>query len=296
VSDSFLHKLFGRAGKATPSVEEARTDLDRLAAERPELQPIVAWLGDMLAELAPPEIPPMGLTLDPAVARARLGEGIPLLRGETLNLDPREFHRRWRRACEALEICQPDPAVATLASALQETGLKPGAMVEAVLAGRPESVMQLAEEHGLDPGLTSTVLRFTLFPTVTALANSLAPLREGAAWEEGYCPTCGSWPLLGEFRGLDQSRFLRCGLCASAWEVPRLWCPFCGNRNHERLGFFHQEGEEASYRVANCEECRGYVKMATVLSALPPLHLLVVDAVTLHLDFEAAQRGFTNPP
>jgi hypothetical protein len=32
--------------------------------------------------------------------------------------------------------------------------------------------------------------------------------------------------------------------------------------------------------------------MVTTLSALPPLHLLLADALTLHLDLAAAERGY----
>ena len=60
-----------------------------------------------------------------------------------------------------------------------------------------------------DAGLAATVLRFTLFPALVSLNQSVAPLRAGAAWGRGYCPTCGAWPLLGEFRGLEQDRWLR---------------------------------------------------------------------------------------
>jgi FdhE protein len=191
---------------------------------------------------------------------------------------------------------QPEGVAAALAEAVGEGKLDLGEMSEAVFAGRPEAVVAMAEARGLDAGLTVTVLRYTLFPLLTAVQVQLATLREGRAWEQGYCPTCGSWPLLGEFRGLDQSRFLRCGLCAAGWEVPRQWCPFCGNRDHERLGFLHGEGEETKCRAAVCSACRGYVKMLSTLSALPPLHLLIADAATLHLDLAAAERGFTNNP
>jgi formate dehydrogenase maturation protein FdhE len=75
-----------------------------------------------------------------------------------------------------------------------------------------------------------------------------------------------------------------------------LWCPYCGNRNHEQLEFLHAEGEESRYRAAVCAGCRGYVKMVTTLSALPALHLPIADLVTLHLDLAAAQRGYTNQP
>ena len=49
---------------------------------------------------------------------------------------------------------------------------------------------------GTDPGLFGTLLRFTLFAGLTAIEAEAAALRAGAAWDRGYCPTCGQAPLL----------------------------------------------------------------------------------------------------
>jgi len=268
-------------------------ELDRLAAARPELLPVVRWLSEILPDLSPCHL----VTLSPChpqQARAKLESGVPLLRGEPVTFDVTAFRQRWQRACGTLATQPDDSAAAALDEAVQNGRLDPVQMINAVIAGRPEEVRQRATDLGLDPGLAATLLRYTLWPFFTALNAALEPLRSGVTWDRGYCPTCGSWPLLGEFRGLEQLRFLRCGLCASSWEAPRLWCPFCGNRDHEQLGFLHSEGEDAKYRASVCDECRGYVKMVSTLSALPPLHLLVADAATLHLDLAAAELGYTN--
>jgi FdhE protein len=294
VALNFLGKWFGARG-ASPAVEEVGAELDRLAAERPTFAGPVLWLRRMLPDLAP--LSDVSLpVLEAAQARARLAAGVPLLRGERLTLDGKALRQRWQRACTALEEIQPEAATVDLAVAVKSGRLDLVALVEAVVAGRPEEARGQAEALGLDAGLASTLLRFAVFPHFTALAAKLAPLRQGAAWERGYCPTCGSWPLLGEFRGLDQSRFLRCGLCADGWEAARLWCPYCEDGDHDRLSFFHVEGEERKWRAAVCDGCRGYVKMIATLSALPPLALLVADAATLHLDLAAAERGCTNAP
>jgi FdhE protein len=227
-------------------------------------------------------------------ARAKLKQGIPLLRGEPLAVDAKVFRQRWQCACDALQAQQADGAARALADALQHGRLKIVTMVQGVLMGRPEVIWHQIEELGLDPSLASTLLRFSLYPVFTAIESAVCSWRAGVLWERGYCPTCGSWPLLGEFRGLEQTRFLRCGLCASGWEVPRLWCPFCGNRDHEQLGLLHSEGEETRFRASTCDSCRGYVKMISTLFALEPLSLLVVDVATLHLDLAAAERGYTN--
>jgi FdhE protein len=294
MADSILRKWFGGSPAAEPAVAEARAELDRLAAAQPVFLPVFRWLHDILPDLvtAPGFLPTLSLESDRA--QAKLASGIPLLRGEGLAVDLKTFRRRWQRICDALEAQQADGAPAALAEAVRSGQLDPAEMVAAVVGGRPEVIRERAEERGLEPSLTTTLLRFTLFPLFTATEAALGSLRAGTAWEQGYCPTCGSWPLLGEFRGLEQTRFLRCGLCAAGWEVPRLWCPFCGNRDHDQLGFLHSEGEEAKCRASVCGGCRGYVKMISTLSALPPLALLVADAATLPLDLATAERGYTN--
>jgi FdhE protein len=294
MAGSFLGRWFGRDRPVAPAVEEARAELDHLAAERPALSPTLRWLREMLPQLAPMSEVPPAPALSADRARAKLQAGTPLLRGEQLAVDVVSLRHRWQRACAILEAQQPDATAGALAEAVRRGRLDMTTMVGAVLAGRPEEVRERAEESGLDPSLTTTLLRFTLFPLLAALGETLAPLRRGPIWERGYCPNCGSWPLLGEFRGLDQSRFLRCGLCAAGWEVPRLWCPFCGSRHHDGLGFLHAEGEESRYRAALCDGCRGYVKMVSTLSELPPVFMLVADAATLHLDLAASRRGYTN--
>jgi FdhE protein len=295
VAEGFLGRWFGKRA-APPSVEEARAELDRVTASRPSLLPVLRWLRESLPDLEPATTGPGELALSGQEARAILAGGEPLLRGRRIEVGAKAFAQRWARLCAALEAQQPDGAAAALAGAVRRDELAPAGMIEAVLAGRPEAVRERAEALGLDAGLATTVLRFALFPVFAGLEAALAPLREGASWERGHCPTCGSWPLLAELRGLDQSRFLRCGLCTAGWEVPRLWCPYCGSREHDRLGLLHAAGEEAKYRAATCDACRGYVKTLSTLSALPPLMLLVEDAATMHLDLAAAERGYTSPP
>jgi len=292
MAESFLRKWFGGLRKAAPTVEEARTELDRLAEERPAFRAPVLWLRELLPDLVPLTDVNL-LELSQERARTKLAAGVPLLRDEKVSVDAKAFRRRWCRACDALETLQPDGAAAALAAAMTKGRLDPAALVEAITAGNAAYVRERAAELGLHPDLAATLTRYTLFPHFTALNTALAPLHETFAWSRGACPTCNSRPLLGEFRGLDQSRYLRCGLCAASWDAARQWCPLCDNRDHERLSFLHREGEEARWpKAALCEACRGYVKMLATLALLPPLSLLVADAATLHLDLAAAERGF----
>jgi FdhE protein len=253
-------------------------------------------LGEVLSSLFidpgenhPPRIPT-------ETAAARMADGIPLLRGETLNLDMAAFRRRWQIVCTAVQRCQNPDAGNALARAINDGELEPDFLVASVLAGKPEEIHRRADTLGLDAGLTTAVLGLVLFPALVNIGAGLAPLCNDSQWMHGYCRICGSWPLLGEYRGLEQKRFLRCGLCAAEWEFPRLLCVFCAERDHRQLGYFSVEGEESRYRATTCETCRGYVKMTATLAPLSPPSLLVADVATVHLDLAAADRGYTSPP
>lgn len=281
-----------RRGGAAPSheVQEALAELARLAAGRPAFREPAELLAAVLPLLFEPPSPPPQVTLTSEAGMARLAAGVPLLRDERLPLDAGVLRERWLRLCAALGSDRARAA----ADAVRQGRLEPAVLAGRVLGGQPTAGLQEADALGLDAGLAATVLRWTLFPLLAPLALALAPLHASARWERGYCPVCGSWPLLGELRGLEQVRFLRCGLCTTGWPLDRLVCPYCGNRDHRQLGYLHVEGEEAQYRAAHCDACRGYVKLVATLAALPGPQLLVADLATMHLDLAAAEQAYVS--
>src|SRR5262245_39828180 len=72
MADSFLRRWFGSPRAAEPAAVEAQAELERLAAARPALQPVVRWLIDMLPELTPHRASSPSLSLEPKQARDRL--------------------------------------------------------------------------------------------------------------------------------------------------------------------------------------------------------------------------------
>lgn len=281
-------RWFGKGAALPQEVVEAQSELTKLAAQKPSLAtPCDVLQRTLEALFAEPiaEKPP-NLSLD--AAHEKLAVGLPLLRGLPLVLGGNALRRRWLAVCKA--VAPQNSNAKGIADAIASIEVE--SLLAEVLAGRPESVHARAEILGLDTALTATVLRLSVFPVLATFAAALEQIRERFTWEQGCCPTCGSWPLLAELRGLDQNRFLRCGMCSSSWPFPRLRCPFCGTGDHRHLGYFHIEGEEARYRAATCDACHGYVKTAFTLSALSPSRLLVTDLATLNLDLAAADRGF----
>src|SRR3989442_13228665 len=84
-----------------------------------------------------------------------------------------------------------------------------------------------------DPSTLRVVAQVAAVPLLRACARTIgSEVPAGGAWWEGYCPVCGAWPTLAEFRGLERKRWLRCGRCGIGWEVPWLRCPFCAETSH----------------------------------------------------------------
>jgi FdhE protein len=274
-------------------VQEALGELQQLTKERPALVSSAALLSELLPLLYAKAIIEIAPELTSAQVHGKLGAGTPLLRGETLRIDGDSLRRRWRHVCAAVDRHQGGRLAGQLDAAVGANRLDPDQWIGDVLEGRPEAIYTRAQALALDANLAATILRLTMFPVLEAIQTALAPLRVAASWQRGFCPTCGGEPLLGEYRGLEQIRFLRCGLCAGEWELPRLQCPFCGTRDHHDLGYFHLEGEDARHRAAACARCRRYVKIVATLGPLSGPRLLVADVATLHLDLAAAQQGYT---
>jgi len=294
VAGNFIRKWLGRKPALPPEVEEAQAELARLSQQMPILAELAAQLSDcLLAMYAEPQrvVVPQ---LTQETAAEKLGAGLPLLRGVILDIDWPAVNRRLQDMIGALAPRRADAAPG-LAEAVRSGQLDIAELTSFVLAGQPQSVHERAEELGLDVPLTASILSLTLFPILVPIRAGLEPLLSASSWTQGYCPVCGSFPKLGEFRGLEQTRFLRCGLCAAQWQFPRLRCPCCGNRDHRQLGYLHVEGEEGKCRAGTCAECRQYIKMVSTLMPLTPLQLLVTDVATVHLDLLAADRGFSPP-
>jgi FdhE protein len=288
-------KLFRRTQPFRPDLADALDHLDQLSQGDPSLRDAAALQSAILRTIY--RSPPQAGVIDLAADRARdkLHRGVPLLRGEYVPLDNTAIQSLILDLCHVVRQSEARAGTANaIATAVEQGRLDVAALVAAVLDAQVSAIHEQAAALQIDGELLCSLLRFSLFPALEQVAAQIAPLRMLAPWQPGYCPTCGSWPLLGEYRGLDQGRFLRCGLCATEWPVDRLLCPFCGCRDHQALGYLHIEGDQQK-RATTCEQCRCYNKTLATLTAIPPIELAVDDLATLHLDIIALERGYRAP-
>ena len=285
---TFLKRLLGAKPDMPSSVVEACAELDRLGQEQPLLKGHARALYAAVLLFTRPVREP-AWTLPAERITEKWTAGVPLLRGEKPSLDEEAFGQRWLALCDVID------AADGLAHAIRTRMLLPADMTAWILSGQIDDFHGHVQAKGFDATLAASILRWTLFPWLVHLQTNLASSSPTTPWPHGYCPICGSWPALGEFRGLEQVRFLRCGLCAASWEFPRLRCPFCGVNDHRQLGYLHREGEESKGRIATCDACHGYMKIVNTLTPLKPEQLLVMELATLPLDLVAGDRGYSVP-
>ncbi|MGA2400940.1 MAG: formate dehydrogenase accessory protein FdhE [Syntrophobacteraceae bacterium] len=83
--------------------------------------------------------------------------------------------------------------------------------------------------------------------------------------------------------------------CATRWDLHRLQCPYCENRDHESLGYIGIE-EEPRNRVVYCNICRFYFKQIDMRELAYAPYLPLEEWTTLHLDLLALKAGWGQPP
>ena len=207
-----------------------------------------------------------------------LRAGAPLLEGATIEVAEKDA-RRFAASILGAKAARRLDLLALLSAAASQDA---GQIATTARAARvePEGIEALA-------GLAAS-------PMLRAAARALAAKRP-SSWPHGHCPVCGAWPALGELRGLERERHLRCGRCAADWRFPWLRCAHCGDVDEKRLSFLVLEADPGGRRVETCGACRGYLKSVATLSALSPPDLALADLETVDLDLAAQERGWRPP-
>ncbi len=282
----------------------------RLAAlrkSRPDLQEALdlqeAILRASLSAPRPAEAHPFPLPHDQVAARLR--EGVPLLHDQPAYVDVHLAADVFSRLVNVLQE-RPDTE---LGARLEEiAAAATGGTIDArrlfgeAFVQHTDHVKELALRASVDPELLGTLATQAVAPLLRAYAQRLLPLverhddgsPETTLWQQGYCPICGGWPLLAELRGIELAQYLRCAACGSGWRSRRLFCPYCGNDDHRSLKTLTIDGEQR-FRIAVCDRCHGYLKVANAFDP-PPAELLAIDDVaSLHLDVAAIERGYHRP-
>jgi FdhE protein len=225
----------------------------------------------------------------PVFGTHALTEGHPVLHGATLGVDSGLVEAVWHKLIGAFPPPSTggDPAIAN--------GSDLFVILAAAARGDDARLRQFAADFSADGGLITTLGHLLAIPLLQACGRKATAPVSAVTWDHGWCPVCAAWPTVSEIRGLERQRWLRCGVCGTAWTWPQLACIYCGNTDYRTLGYLASETQRDARRAETCDGCGGYLKAVASFGPFGPADLLAADLETVELDVAALDQSYSRP-
>jgi formate dehydrogenase maturation protein FdhE len=222
------------------------------------------------------------ISLPTDVVEERLREGRRLVDFDVLPIEWNEARLLFRQITDVLRRHDTIDHLGTLR--LHDLGRSPDLPEQARRwfdAGASDSTIEMLDE----------VLAWAMRPFLTRTADVIQQRVSFAAWRRGTCPVCAGEPDLA-FITAQSERLLVCSRCQTRWPTDPNACPFCGERERQRITSFATQ--DGTYRVTACQTCRRYLKTLDGRRAGRPVIPALDSIATLPLDAVVMQRGFSN--
>jgi FdhE protein len=276
-------------------VRKIKETIAHIKKEMPSLAGILNTYGKVFTERAKfrEELPPLINVRMSSPEPLRFSQGMTLLNEGIFPLSTDSMEAVRERMIPTLARLFPvvRPVLRKLKAALKKNRLDLKNCMDGMLNGRVETIRQTASYLETDPVTLKFVLCQLLKPLIEAQAESLRPVMQNLDWKKGYCPVCGSFPVLSSLKSEEGQRWLMCGTCGHEWRFMRTQCPYCENEDAEKSELCFVEGREYE-RAEMCHHCKRYV-VAVDLRKYPYEFIAeVAVAGAMYLDVLAQEKGF----
>lgn len=294
----------------SPSLDIDQT-ISAIIRRRPVLEPVLKSFAPLLKardEAASGLVPVLGASSVrlPKFDRQKARAGIPLL----ADFPGRGLGEAIRMAAEKLlPLFAEQAALLPHLAALEKFFLAAAeddreALLEAMLVGSAESQAKIAEKNGLPPAVLNYVAEFVISAVLRALAaatDEANPWDEEAAWRQGYCPVCGSFPSIAWLdrpKADEKNAFLaggggkkhyHCQLCGSNWAFRRSACPACEKEGSETMEIL-RETDSHGERIDWCAHCRTYCPTIDLREVFDTPNMDAMAPGMMHLDIVASRN------
>lgn len=134
--------------------------------------------------------------------------------------------------------------------------------------------------------LINSVRRIILTGRAKSMTETIADL----PWNKGYCPVCGSFPMLAFLR-VNGQRWLHCACCHHEWTYPRPQCPWCEHEAPDNTTYLFMEDEKENSAYI-CEKCRKYLITVNRAESLRDMDPDLTAISLAHLDVILQEKGF----
>lgn len=293
-----------------PEVADIEKEVHRLVAvilgKRPQLEGILkpfaalfiekARLADSLkSRLDPEKIDAIG---------ARLSEGVPILSGISCSFLKPALDDAFTALVPPAKACFPAiaPVLDRIEAEQRQGALDLSHLAEEYLGGGLSGFREAAPTSQLDRKGLGFMVHLALSAVLQSLAPSLTDQAGKTRWNRGYCPICGSLPLISylskpqttpsEFLvGGGGQRYLHCAVCGYDWHVRRHLCAACERDDSDQHLYFNV-ADSAGERVDICPHCSHYLACIDLRETDVFPHLETMAVGLSHLDMLAQEKGF----
>ena len=274
--------------------DQVKNAVEAIKIYRPVYAEILDFYGRIFdaQELSKGRIQIQPLQISPEMRTVKARENFSLIEIKEFLFDDIEAGRLFFFICNLAKEANPKLAAdaETILKAADKV-IKPNELFSGLLHGDDAMYQKIAAELDIADTTLGFISYNSLKPSLAVCADQLSSyLNTEEPWLKGYCPICGSPPVLSILKdGGDRS--LICSFCWHPWSVKRVFCPFCENRDGKTLHYFYNE-EENEFRVDLCDNCKKYLKTLdsreTERMIYPPLEQIT----SLHLDYKAKEMGY----
>lgn len=293
---------------ASPSLDIDQT-ISAIIRRRPVLEPVLKGFAPLLKardEMAAELIPVLRAASIRLPQFDRQKAGIPLL----ADFPTRGLGEPIRMAAEKLlPLFAEQEALQPHIAALEKFFLGPDAeereaLLAAILVGSTESFSKIAEKNDVPPAVLNYVAEFVISAVLRTLATKAPdaenPWDEEAAWRQGYCPVCGTYPSIAWLdrpkvdeknaflAGGGGKKHYHCPMCGSNWAFRRSSCPACEKEGSETIEIL-RETDSHGERIDWCTHCKTYCPTIDLREVFDTPNMDVMAPGMMHLDIVASR-------
>lgn len=270
--------------------------IETLKEKRPGYEEVLEFFKEIVAEQykVKPLIKAEPIDITEDMVKLKVKEGFPLLDKKQLKLDMKSVTALFENLCTVVRKRNDTLArdITKIQEELEAGNFDLETLFKWVVAEEETHLDTISGKLTLNREILLFLVKNSVKPVLEAYADLLKDHVDQKNWWRGYCPVCGSKPLIGELRRTKGERFLLCSSCGFEWRFKKMECPFCGNEENKKHRYFYVENESREYRVDVCEECRKYIKTIDGRELSEDVVLSVEDLGTLHLDLLAQKEGY----
>jgi FdhE protein len=274
--------------------DQLKDAVDAIKMNKPVYADILDFYGKIFdaQEMSKARIQIPGLQISQEMLAIKALEKLPLIDINEFLFDKIEAARLFFALCNLVKEGNLKLAAdaKTILNALDKI-IKPEDLFSGLLHGEDTLYEKIADELNIDNTTLGFISYNSLKPSLSVCADQLSSyLNKEEPWLKGYCPVCGSPPVLSVLEG-DGERSLICSFCWHAWSVKRVFCPFCENRDTKTQHYFYNEGE-MEFRVNLCDSCKKYLKTLDSRETERMIYTPLEQIASLHLDYKAKEMGY----